>query len=212
QRQAIQERLLEQLRTELKRAIGIVYMSGDDLSFQKLTADLLMTRTSLLRDHLGSRTIQFLSTAHSLPDDKTLSDWFSRLYELEKKHDVTLWHPLQVVIANDPPPLRPECGLNLTVVDAAERDQMLAAWHIRRWLVTMMSTAGHAQDTAINLVDIALRLAQEGLGPRTAFYLIQNKYDSSENNRPSQVRYDKGELGQRDKLARLLMEVAPGSR
>src|SRR5437660_6801048 len=48
QRQASEERLLEQLRNDPERALGIVYMSGDDLSFQKLTADLLMTRTSLL--------------------------------------------------------------------------------------------------------------------------------------------------------------------
>jgi hypothetical protein len=212
QRQASEERLLEQHRNDANRALGIIYMSGDDLSFHKLTPDLLMSRTSLLRDHLGSRAIRLLSTVHSLPDDKTLSQWFSRLYELEKKHDVTLWHPLQLVIANDPPRLRPESSLNLIVEDAAQREQMLAAWHIRRWLVTMMSTAGHAQDTAINLVDIALRLAQERLALRTAFYLIQNKYDNSDNNRPSQLPYDKGELGQRDKLARLFMEVAPGSR
>jgi hypothetical protein len=76
----------------------------------------------------------------------------------------------------------------------------------------MMSTAGHAQDTAINLVDIALRLAVEGLGPNVVFYLIQNKYDNSDRNRPSQLAYDEGELGQRDKLARLLTEAAPGSR
>jgi len=98
------------------------------------------------------------------------------------------------------------------VEDAGRREQLLTAWHIRRWLVTMMSTAGHAQDTAINLVDIALRLAKEGLASRTAFYLIQNKYDNSDQNRPSQLPYDKGELGQRDKLARLFMEVAPGAR
>lgn len=212
QRQANGERVLEQLRNDANRALGIVYMSGDDLSFLKLTPDLLMSRTSLLRDHLGSRAIRLLSTVHSLPDDQTLSQWFSRLYELEKKHDVTLWHPLQLVIADDPPRLRPEAGLNLIVEDAAQREQMLAAWHIRRWLVTMMSAAGHSQDTAINLVDIALRLTQEGLGPRTAFYLIQNKYDNRDDNRPSQLSYDKGELGQRDKLARLFMEVAPGSR
>ena len=89
---------------------------------------------------------------------------------------------------------------------------MLSAWHVRRWLVSMMSTAGHAQDTAVNLVDIALRLQREGLAANTVFYLIQNKYDNNDNNRPVQSAYDKGELGQRNKLARLLCELAPGAR
>src|SRR5436190_21609898 len=118
---------------------------------------------------------------------------------------------MQLVIAGEQTRLRSESGLNLFVEDAAAREQLLTAWHIRRWLVTMMSTAGHAQDTAINLVDIALRLVQEDLAHRTAFYLIQNKYDNSDRNRPSQLPYDKGELGQREKLARLIMELAPGA-
>ena len=119
---------------------------------------------------------------------------------------------IRVAVSGEPAGMRPELGLNLFVGDAGLREQLLTAWHIRRWLVTMMSGAGHAQDTAINLVDIALRVAQEGLGASTAFYLIQNKYDNSDQNRPSQLPYDEGELGQRDKLARLLMDVTPGSR
>src|SRR5262249_8309373 len=101
---------------------------------------------------------------------------------------------------------------HLTVESVAKREEALRAWHLRRWLVTMMSTAGHSQDTAINLVDIALALNQEGLAANTVFYLIQNKYDNNDNNRPSQVSYDSGELGQRNKLARLLMALAPGCR
>ena len=204
--------LLEHVRNDSNRALGIVYMSGEDLSFHKLTPELLMSRVAVLRDQLDSGGIRLLSSMHSLPDDQTLSRWFANLYELEKKNDVTLWHPLQLVIAGEPTRLRADSGLNMVVEDARTHQQLLAAWHIRRWLVTMMSTAGHAQDTAINLVDMALRLAQEGLGARTAFYLIQNKYDNSDRNRPSQLPYDRGELGQRDKLARLIMEVAPGSR
>jgi len=211
-RQAREGSLLEQVRNDTNRALGIVYMSGEDLSFHKLTPELLISRVTVLRDQLDSGGLRLLSKVHALPDDPTLSRWFGNLYELEKKYDVTLWHPLQLVIAGEPARLRSESGLNLFVEDAGTREQLLTAWHIRRWLVTMMSTAGHAQDTGINLVDIALRLTAEGLEARTAFYLIQNKYDNSDRNRPSQLLYDRGELGQRDKLARLIMEVAPGSR
>jgi hypothetical protein len=203
---------LETTRRDPEHALGVVYMSGDDLSFYKLTPDLLVTRLQILRDRLGSGGLRLLHRLRPWSDDGALAQEFKRLYELEKKHDVTLWHPLQLVIAGERPSLRPELGLNLVVEDAVQRDQLVAAWHLRRWLVTMMSTAGHAQDTAINLVDIALRLAHEDLGAHTVFYLIQNKYDQQDNNRPSQVRYDQGELGQRNKLARLLMEVAPGCR
>src|SRR5678816_3378504 len=57
-----------------------------------------------------------------------------------------------------------------------------------------------------------LRLQKEGLGANTVFYLIQNKYDNNDNNRPSQIAYDQGELAHRNKLARLLTELAPGAR
>src|SRR5206468_12098896 len=50
------------------------------------------------------------------------------------------------------------------------------------------------------------------LGANTVFYLIQNKYDNSEHNRPSQTPYQSGELNQRNKLSRLLEAVAPGAR
>jgi len=202
----------EQFRLEPSRALGVVYMSGDDLSFHKLTSDLLMTRLKALRDQLGSGGMQLLFRMQLLPDDSVLSQRFKGLYDLEAKHDITLWHPAQLVVAGHQPGLRPELGLNIVVDDLSQRHQLLATWHLRRWLVTMMSTAGHSQDTAINLVDIALALARDKLGPNTIFYLIQNKYDNNDNNRPSQLSYDKGELGQRNKLARLLMELAPGSR
>jgi hypothetical protein len=211
-RQAKEQAALDQIRRDPNRVLGVVYMSGDDLSFHKLTPELLITRLQILRDRLGSGGMRLLAQAQPLPDDAELTQWFKALYELERRADVTLWHPLQVVVAGEEPRLPEKLGLNLSVASASERDRLLAAWHIRRWLVTMMSTAGHAQDTAINLVDIALCLAREGLGPNTAFYLIQNKYDNNDNNRPAQLPYDKGELGQRNKLARLLMLAAPGCR
>ena len=211
-REVKEQAALDEMRRDPDRALGIVYMSGDDLSFHKLTPELLISRLQILRDRLGSGGMRLLAQARSLPGDAELTQWFKTLYELERQGDATLWHPMQLVVAGERPQLADELGLNLRVASGSARDQVLAAWHVRRWLVTMMSTAGHAQDTAINLVDIALGLAGEGLGANTVFYLIQNKYDNNDNNRPAQLPYDKGELGQRNKLARLLMVVAPGSR
>jgi hypothetical protein len=211
-RSARQRQALDRFRRDPERALGVVYMSGDDLSFLKLSPDLLMGRLRALRDQLDSGGLRLLFKMHRLPDDDSLARDFHSLYELEKKHDVTLWHPCQLLLDGESARFSIGPGLTLPVDNEAHRERLLAAWHIRRWLVTMMSTAGHAQDTAINLVDIALRLAEAGLGPRTVFYLIQNKYDNNDNNRPSQMRYDQGELGQRDKLAQLLELAAPGSR
>ena len=125
---------------------------------------------------------------------------------------MTLWIPTQLVVRGQTAAFPPELGLNIEVQSDAVRDELLAAWHIRRWLVSMMSTAGHSQDTAINLVDMAVRLQAEGLGAQTVFYLIQNKYDNNDNNRPSQLAYNQGELAHRNKLARLLTHLAPGAR
>ncbi len=211
-KQAKEEQSVAELLQDPTRALGVVYMSGDDLSFHKLTSRLLMARLRILRDQLDSGGLRLISLMHGVPDDATLSRLFTQLHELEQRYDVTLWHPLQLVTQGQKPVLRPELGLSLVVENCTLREQLLAAWHIRRWLVTMMSTAGHSQDTGINLVDFAVRLAQDGLGPNTVFYLIQNKYDNGDNNRPSQLAYGEGELAQREKLAALLMEVAPGSR
>ncbi|HUL51272.1 MAG TPA: hypothetical protein VLU94_01675 [Candidatus Nitrosotalea sp.] len=192
--------------------LGVVYMSGDDLSSRKLTPDLLMTRWMLLKNKFSSDGLHLISGLLEKPDDQSLEQWFSILHKAEDQSDVTLWHPSQLMIEGEIARFPVESGLNITVKSAEERDRLLSAWHLRRWLVTMMSTAGHSQDTGVNLVDIALRLEHEGLSARTVFYLIQNKYDDAENNRPSQSAYDRGELGQRNKLARLLEAVAPGSR
>jgi len=193
-------------------SLGIVYMSGDDLSFHKLTPTLLLTRWRVLRDQLGSSGLRLLHRmAGELPEPE-LERLFAQLYALEQSQAVTLWYPGQLVVAGENPVLDPALGLNLAVDSAEQRQELLSAWDARRWLVTMMSTAGHAQDTAINLVDIALRLDRESLAPRTVFYLVQNKYDNQDGNRPVQLQYTEGELGHRDKLARLLRALAPGCR
>ena len=203
---------LAEVKTKQNATLGIIYMSGDDLAFQKLKPDLLMARWAVLRDKLDSAGLRLLCGMTNCPDDATVKRWFDNLYQAEQAADATLWHPMQLVVGNETPALSPDLGLNLAVKDPQQRDQLLTAWHLRRWLVTMMSTAGHSQDTAINLVDIALRLNTEGLSANTVFYLIQNKYDNNENNRPSQTPYGTGELNQRNKLARLLKAVGPGAR
>jgi hypothetical protein len=211
-RQSKTQAALKEIKASRSATLGVVYMSGDDLSHQKLTTGLLMERWTILRDRLGSNVIQMLLGALTPPADATLRQWLDTLYGAEKRSDVTLWHPIQLAVAGERPALAPELGLTVHAQDAAQRAQLLAAWHVRRWLVSMMSTAGHSQDTAINLVDVALRLSAEGLAANTVFYLVQNKYDNSDGNRPSQSVYDQGELGHRNKLARLLMELAPGVR
>lgn len=203
---------LERVRQEKSATLGVVYMSGDDLSYLKLTPALLMSRWRILRDRLDSDGIRLLFQMAECPADAELEAGFKWLYETEKTADVTLWHPMQLSSPGEPSCLGAEAGLRIAVPNEEQRQRLLQAWHLRRWLVTMMSTAGHAQDTAINLVDIALRLAQEGWAEQTVFYLIQNKYDNNENNRPVQTPYHQGELGQREKLARLLCAVAPGLR
>jgi hypothetical protein len=186
-------------------------MSGDDLGFQKLTPELLLDRWRSLRDRLGSPGLHLLASLESNPDDATLERGFRQLYDLERRTGVTLWHPLQLCLPGENPAAVPD-RLRLEAADAATRERLLSTWHVRRWLVTMMSTAGHAQDTAINLVDIALRLHRDGFGPHTAFFLISNKYEGSDTNRPSQLRYTDGEFGQRARLAELLQHLSPGTR
>jgi hypothetical protein len=171
-----------------------------------------VSRWVVLRDKLDSDGVRLLFGLTGQPDDATLEQWFKQLCEAEQKAAVTLWHPIQISIPGEASAFRPDLGLNVCAQSASARDQLLTAWHLRRWLVTMMSTAGHAQDTAVTLVDIATRLEQEGLAAQTVFYLVQNKYDNNDNNRPVQADYGKGELAQRNKLARLLKEVAPGCR
>jgi hypothetical protein len=206
--------------------LGVVYMSGDDLSSLKLAPELLMSRWRILRDKLSSEGLGLLASLGQSPDDATLQSWFQALRDAEARAGVTLWHPSQLCLAADTreggtaastgpgpaPAFPPESGLNIPVATPTERQQFLITWHLRRWLVSMMSTAGHSQDTGINLVDIAARLDREGLAPHTVFYLVQNKFDDSDKNRPAQLAYDAGELGQRNQLARLLCALAPGAR
>ncbi|HXJ56050.1 MAG TPA: hypothetical protein VNU68_05225, partial [Verrucomicrobiae bacterium] len=192
--------------------LGVIYMSGDDLSYLKLTPALLLSRWTILREKLGSESLRLLHGMVGRPSDATLASWFEKLYQAEQQANMTLWHPIQLCLDGERPAFRPELGLQVSVRDAEEHRQLLAAWHVRRWLVAMMATAGHSQDTGINLVDIALRLHRDGWAGATVFYLVQNKYDNNENNRPSQTAYDQGELHQRNQLCRLLEAVAPGVR
>jgi hypothetical protein len=192
--------------------LAVVYMSGDALSAGSLTPELLSSRWRVLRDRLDSSGLRSLDRMLRCPDEAALFQSFKTLHTTEQRHDVTLWHPCQLTVRGHPAQLSPSLGLNLVVDSPAEQEQLLRAWQARRWLASMMSTAGHSQDTAINLVDIALRLDREGLAGHAVFYLIQNKFDSTTGNRPAQTPYDRGELGQREKLARLICALAPGAR
>jgi hypothetical protein len=189
---------------------GIVYMSGDDLGYLKLNPDLMFTRWRLLRHKLGSSAAVLARNLGGWPDDEALERSLARLYALEQQHQITLWHPCQLRVEGQEPheAIR---GLELVAASPEERRDLLNAWQVRRWVVSMMSTAGHSQDTAINLVDIALRFQADGLAPRAAFYLIANKYDNRDNNRPVQLPYDQGELQQREKLCQLIEALAPGT-
>jgi hypothetical protein len=212
---AAQEQVHQKLaavKAQQSGTLGVVYMSGDDLSYLKLTPALLLSRWRILRDKLDSDGLRLVGGMVGNPSDEQLEAGFKALYDAEKAADVTLWHPVQLCLEGEPAAFVAQLGLTIGVASEEQRQQLLQAWHARRWLVTMMSTAGHAQDTAVNLVDIALRLDREGLAAQTVFYLIQNKYDNNDNNRPVQTPYDKGELGQRNKLARLLCAAAPGLR
>ncbi|HRI16476.1 MAG TPA: hypothetical protein PLX89_26070, partial [Verrucomicrobiota bacterium] len=91
--------------------VGMVYMSGDDLSSLKLTPALLMTRWRVLRDKLGSTGLGLLHRITNHPTDSELEGHFARLFELEKRHAVTLWHPRQLVTANQVPSFDPALGL-----------------------------------------------------------------------------------------------------
>lgn len=196
-----------------ERRLAVVYMSGDDLGHAKLTPALLRERWEILRDRLHSPGLAALAAGLGGASlDKLVAGW-TELYELEQRHGVTLWHADQLVVGGAPAPgWIAAADAALPVADDAARTRLVQAWHARRWLVVMMSTAGHAQDTAINLVDIALRLARERLAARCVFYLISNKYEAGTNNRPSQLNFAEGELGQRERLARLLEAAAPGAR
>lgn len=210
--EAERQREMDEYRADPSRTFGVVYMSGDDLGFQKLNPGLMMERWSVLRDQLGSDSARLLERFPVAREEAILSQAFGELYEIEERAGVTLWHPMQLVVDGESGTLPETRGLNIGVGSVEELERHLDTWHLRRWIVSMMSTAGHSQDTAVNLIDIAMRLERERLSERVVFYLIQNKYDDRDDNRPGQVDYSSGELGQREKLAELLTIVAPGSR
>jgi len=192
--------------------LGVVYVGGDDMGHFKLTPELLMNRWRLLDENLGAKAPGCLQSGLENFDRKELQKWFGILYGLEQKYQVTLWHPEQLRTEGDPCTLLGHDRLEIVCADEGEREKILKAWMIRRWLVSMMSSAGHSQDTSIGLVEIAGRMGEEGLGNRCVFYLIQNKYDAREDNRPVQTDYQQGELALRDKLAELLEWMAPGAK
>src|SRR6185295_11225520 len=109
---------LEQIKASASATLGVVYMSGDDLSSLKLNAALLMTRWGLLRDKLNSDGMQLLFGMVQRPDDATLEKWFQELYEAEKRAGVTLWHPLQLLLEGVAPRLPLEAGLHIAVESA----------------------------------------------------------------------------------------------
>lgn len=199
-------------REDKDRSLGIVYMSGDELSSAHLSASVVTERWEVLRERLDSPGARVLRRLHGGMSDLEIQAALGELEDAERKENVTLWHPAQVAVGAEPPAIPADLGLTIRVSNWEEKDRLLDAWHIRRWIVTMMASAGQSQDTGVNLVDIALRLNEEGLAKRLVFYLIQNKYDSREDNRPGQRSYEEGELGQREKLARLLKWAAPGCR
>ena len=191
-----------------------------------LQAELLMDRWKMLREKLDSPGLALLSRIENLPqNDKeleaTLLERFRELATAEEKANVTLWHSMQLLSPEEEPGFPNSLRIVpstrvLEESDALEmakaRSRLVGTWHIRRWLTVMMSTAGQSQDTGINIVDIAVHLREANLESRTVFYLLQNKYDDRDDNRPSEVGYDKGELGQRNKLADLLQWICPDSR
>jgi hypothetical protein len=215
-----QERL-HQIRGAPNRRLAIVFIGSDDLSAlsldtsdRKLTPRLSIERWRILRDRLGSDALQFLANIAGRPGDETLEGWFHLLHNLEDKANVTLWHPRQLCVRGAAPALLARDNLHIEVESEAQRDQVLVVWHIRRWIATMMSTAGQSQDTGINLVEIASRLNNPDvdLARHVVFYIAQNKHDDGSDNRPSQMDYNLSELGQRSKLAKLLMAIAPDCR
>ncbi|MBI3416899.1 MAG: hypothetical protein HY043_16535, partial [Verrucomicrobia bacterium] len=50
------ERKLARIKQDQSATLGVIYMSGDDLCYQKLTPTLLMSRWRILRDKLDSET------------------------------------------------------------------------------------------------------------------------------------------------------------
>lgn len=199
-------------REDRDRSLGLVYMSGDELSAVRLSASMISDRWEVLRERLDSPGARVLRRLHGKMSDLEIQAALGDLEDAERRSKVTLWHPAQVAVGSEPPDIPANLGLTIRVRNWEEKERLLDAWHIRRWIVTMMASAGQSQDTGVNLVDIALRLSEEGLAKRLVFYLIQNKYDGNDEDRPGQRSYEEGELGQREKLARLLQWAAPGCR
>src|SRR5439155_10114785 len=112
---------LQQIKVDKKSTLGVVYMSGDDLSYHKLTSTLLIERWQILRDKLDSEGIRLLFDIAERPDDSTLQTWFEALYEAESKFGVTVWHPTQLGVTGEMPQFPHELGLNIYLENAEQR-------------------------------------------------------------------------------------------
>ncbi|MEK7215646.1 MAG: hypothetical protein AAB289_08640, partial [Chloroflexota bacterium] len=193
------------------RKLGAVYIGGSQLSGRALEPNQLTEMWTLLKNRMGSKDLQLLMQMNQIPDDAVLQRWFTQLRQREIASRVPLWNPAQVVVKGQPPTHQLSAEVCIEVNSPLERETLLRAWHVRRWVITMMGGKGEAYDTAVTLTDMALRFHSEGIGSRLNWFLIQNKYDDAEDNRPSQQDYTAGERGERERLAKLLTELAPGS-
>jgi hypothetical protein len=69
-----------------QRTLGVVYMSGDELSARNLTPELLMTRWNILRGHLGSSGTELAGRMAGDLDEASLRQGFEELSRLEQEN------------------------------------------------------------------------------------------------------------------------------
>ena len=84
-RQQVLGQRLEEYRKDPNRSFGVVYMSGDELSYHKLKPALMMSRWNTLEERLGSKCTRLLTSLHDLSGPEHLEYWITRLYELEQR-------------------------------------------------------------------------------------------------------------------------------
>ncbi|MBI1976757.1 MAG: hypothetical protein HYS56_04530, partial [Candidatus Omnitrophica bacterium] len=142
-------------------------------------------------------------------------DWLNALHTAEATSDnnngVTLFHLRQLDDNN----LDPDLRINVT---GNERASVILGWQFRRWVIEMMApeaAGGNSNDTSINMVEMAEALGREGLGRHTTWVLISNQYNNYDNSANHPLYTNIGptsEIGQREKLARLLEYVSNGGQ
>ncbi|MCR4338069.1 MAG: hypothetical protein NUV91_09730, partial [Candidatus Omnitrophica bacterium] len=62
--------------------------------------------------------------------------------------------------------------------EGENREDLIRAWRIRRFLNEVISRGGQSANVSINLVEMAHEFYRQGLAYRVAFYLASNKFDS----------------------------------